>query len=305
MKVFLGAILLYFASKVCIYAADFPNFPERVPLLIKHNQGILPSCNNLDMELPAHKEMNMDLLPHTVKLFLSPLLAYSLDRVSMHWMENILSYQQKTGEGVFKTFKTLKERKALFKGLFSRSLSLAPARVLTLTTYYSTLNSLVNSNYSVVASSLIAGIFAGIIDATASCPGENFRTRAIFDLPKPSSLKENYRGYWALLARSTGAPIILSGSTLLLYYSLLPNVISNAWFAGLIMGAVSQIITSPCDVIKNDLMAHPKKLYNEAIYNMISSKSLYRGIGIKVTRMSVGSAIVIGVIEYLNATLSK
>jgi hypothetical protein len=241
---------------------------------------------------------------YTFKLFGPALLAYSLDRLGLHWMENVLSHQQKTGKSALKVFNNLREQKTLYRGLLGRSLTIAPARVLTLTTYYSVLDSMA-PGHGVPLSCAIAGILAGVVDATATCPGENARTRATFDMPKSSSLKESYRAYWALLARSSGAPIILSGATLLIHYQLLPSSLNNGWYAGLITGALSQIITSPCDVIKNELMSHPEKSYLAAIKDMVSSKSAYRGIGTKVIRMSVGSGIVVGIIEYLNGIITN
>lgn len=238
---------------------------------------------------------------YLLKMVIFPLIAYSADRIILHPLENILSHVQKRGGNAIKTTQTLYKEGSLYFGFIKPFLTFGPAKISMLGFYYFSLNVLNNWGVSFVISCLIAGIGAGIIDATLTCPGEVHRTRTLFGTQKPVNLKQFYTGYLSLLARSlTGAPIILAGASLLIHYECLPKPICNGYWAGFIMGFLSQFITSPIDMIKNEMMSKQETNYREVISKVLQERSAYRGLLTKIIRVSLGSAVIIGCIDSLN-----
>lgn len=233
---------------------------------------------------------------------LIPLFAQLLDRL-LHPLDNVLSIQQKTGYGFLATVLHIYKSQGLrgfYAGFKRPFLTFGLARVAMTSFYMNFKFYLLSLEYTFLPSVLLCGLLAGAIDATLTAPGENYRTRAVFQLNPPKGVRENYTGYSALLLRSIfGATIILAGSDILITHAGDMPFIHHPFLAAFTMGIFSQVFTSPLDVWKNAIISDPKIRPLAHLQNIVSNQQLYRGLRTKMLRMGLGAGVVISTLYAL------
>lgn len=264
-----------------------------------------------------------------VKSAIAPAVAALIDKVVTHPLDTVITYQQKNNTNFVQTSKYIFNNYGLLG--FYRGLSLplflsAPlGGILVYGSYEGLKEFLAQSGIkNKTVNSLSSSVATSLFFAVVATPFESKRVRDTFKIVvenQKNKLLYHYRGFLPMsLKFLLHAPIVLAGTDILKdtvnhYGTKSENpTIRNfsdaknpytAFFGGLLTGVFSQLITTPVDVVKTNVMSdyntgskrlslwqHATKAYKE--------KSLFQSTGSRVVKFGMHSSVMLGFMHMVN-----
>ncbi len=228
------------------------------------------------------------------------------DRLLLNPLDNLITIQQSNKSTITSSVYHMNKRygwQGYYRGMALPFFLSAPNRIAMYWTYYAVLSALSSGDISQNKNRLLSGCASGVVESLIACPIDMYRITKLHNrisTKKILSISKIYRGLSAILLRAVvGNTITLAGSDLLcdkFGYSPI-----KSFLAGVVSGAGAQIIATPLDVVKTRMMCDPfqKQSTMNHIKAIWHEKSFFKGAGLRIARISLGSGVMIGVIKAL------
>lgn len=283
-------------------------------------QGTMPTSRenappNYDIHgMSSRLFFNAGVAPATVAFF---------EKILTHPLDTVITFQQQNNAKFYTTARTIWNNygaTGFYRGLsWPLVFSTPPGAVIVYGSYEVSkevlyANGLTNTTANYLTSSVLTALLCSVI----ATPIEAKRIRDTFHIKvdnPPSKIRYHYKGFVPMTIKLTlHSPFVLAGTDLFKEkaYQLGQNSINplvkeitdinnpyTAFIGGLCTGILSQLITTPADVLKTkvmsdysteikplSLMEHLKKAYME--------KNLFQSTGSRVLKFGLHSSIMLG-----------
>lgn len=230
-----------------------------------------------------------------------------LDRVALHPLDTIISLKQHTIKtasvsSIIKNLYSTSGYTGFYRGMLWPIYTSIPTKFTMLGSYLY-LNDFyneffINSNEVKIYS----GLTSGIVEALLTTPIEVYRVRKTFST-QPLQYNNLYRGFLPNLCRlMLGNTVIMSGTEIIAdYLNINKNSTSSFFLIGIFMGILSQIVTTPIDVLKTRVILSDEKisLFNHT-KKIINTKTYFNSLELRMIRQGLGAGIIMGILSLLN-----
>lgn len=257
-------------------------------------------------------KQNNDLVSFSIKLIIAPGMAGIIDRTLFHGLDLIINTQQVQNLSFYQSIKYIHQIhgfRGFYKGFKWSLYGSIPDRISMYGSYYTAKN-ILSQSFSSGSLHIVSGVISGAIDATIVTPFEAYRVRINNQIQVSSTLKANFRGYSAVLSKCIIAntfSIAASDWAISLTREYNINHPILPFTIGFFAGAATQVLVTPIDNIKSKMMIdyEGRNKTLDIIKSAYKNGRLYNSFWSRTLRISLGTSVMIGIIDRVNETANK
>lgn len=220
--------------------------------------------------------------------------AAALERLTLHPIDTTISIQQARRLGLLPAINWIQQTYGLSGFYRGQSIPLVLATMGFNISLYGSYKQLRKNGANPIQSAISSGIFASVI----YCPAETKRIREVFGIGT-RSMHRHYRGFGIFSIKCmVFSMIAVAGAEEMA--SQLPKSPSSHFASGFFMGVVAQTVTTPLDVIKNEIMSDTSPKPYSSYIRGLSFKDAFNSLFTRQMRYGLASALLYGTVNILS-----
>lgn len=278
------------------------------------------SVSKTTIVLDELKKWGKDGHPFILKITVVPAVVALIEKIIMHPVDTLLTFQQKEKMRPKQAVKHIYNRYGsggFYRGLTLPVLLSAPLGGVAVYGAYAALKDKLPqyTSFTKTQNFLLSAGLTGIFLSLLSTPIEAGRVRATFGIQATSKkyLNYYYRGFVPNTIKLAVSAMVMLGGTDVAKDQLerkklsKPDDSSSVFFLGLGMGLVGQIISTPIDVIKTKVMedASARHTLFQHARQAFHERNIFTGLSTRIIRFGCQPAIMLGLMHVFNKMIDQ